>query len=46
MNGWMDGWTDSRAAFCFYWRNVAKKRNSFLKKLENTVILEGFHRQK
>jgi len=41
-----DGWTDSEAAFFFYWRNVAKKRNKILKKIENTVILEGFHRQK
>jgi hypothetical protein len=43
--GWMDG-RNSEAAFFFYWRNVAKKRNIYLKKLENTVIFEGFHRQK
>jgi hypothetical protein len=30
--GWMDGWTDSEAAFFFYWRNVAKKRNKNSKK--------------
>jgi len=29
--GWMDGWTDSEAAFFFYWRNVAKKRKKIRK---------------